>query len=90
MGLFCFFYIQDDIVGCLTYSYKVAMHYIEQRKFRDEVLEELVNLYQSLDTPDYVNMCQCLIHLDKPHQIASILDKLVKNDTLKSDVLVSI
>ena len=65
------------------------MHYIEQRKFRDEVLEELVNLYQSLDTPDYVNMCQCLIHLDRPHQIASILDKLVKNDTLKSDVLVS-
>ena len=65
------------------------MQYIEQRKFRDQVLEELVTLYQSLTTPDYVNMCQCLIHLDKPHDIAAILDKLIKNDTLKSDVLVS-
>lgn len=79
---------QDDIVGSLTYSYKIAMQYIEQRKFRDEVLEELVSLYQGLDTPDYVNMCQCLIHLDKPHEVASILDKLIKNDSLKSEAMV--
>ncbi|MCL4127940.1 UNVERIFIED_CONTAM: hypothetical protein GTU68_019300 [Idotea baltica] len=77
----------DDTVSCLTYSYKIAMQYIEQRKFRDEVLEELVTLYQSLETPDYVNMCQCLIHLDKPHEVAGILDKLVKNDSLKSEAL---
>ncbi|XP_037777929.1 26S proteasome non-ATPase regulatory subunit 1-like [Penaeus monodon] len=77
----------DDIVGSLTYSYKIAMQYIEQRKFRDEVLEELVSLYQGLETPDYVNMCQCLIHLDKPHEVASILDKLIKNDSLKSEAM---
>lgn len=65
------------------------MQYIEQRKFRDEVLEQLVALYQGLDTPDYVNMCQCLIHLDKPHEVASILDKLIKNDSLKSEAMVS-
>lgn len=79
---------QDDIVGSLTYSYKIAMQYIEQRKFRDEVLEQLVSLYQGLETPDYVNMCQCLIHLDKPHEVASILDKLIKNDSLKSEAMV--
>lgn len=82
------FIFQDDIVGSLTYSYKIAMQYIEQRKFRDEVLEELVSLYQGLETPDYVNMCQCLIHLDKPHEVASILDKLIKNDSLKSEAMV--
>lgn len=65
------------------------MQYIEQRKFRDEVLEELVRLYQGLETPDYVNMCQCLIHLDKPHELAGILDKLIKNDNLKSEAMVS-
>ncbi|KAL7631720.1 UNVERIFIED_CONTAM: hypothetical protein RMT77_017975 [Armadillidium vulgare] len=77
----------DDTVTCLTYSYKIAMQYIEQRKFRDEVLEELVRLYQGLETPDYVNMCQCLIHLDKPHELAGILDKLIKNDNLKSEAM---
>lgn len=66
------------------------MQYIEQRKFRDEVLEQLVALYQGLDTPDYVNMCQCLIHLDKPHEVASILDKLIRNDSLKSEAMVSV
>ena len=79
--------MQDETVNCLTYSYKIAMQFIHQRKFRDEILEELVRLYQALDIPDYVNMCQCLIHLDKPHELASILDKLVKDDTLKSDSL---
>merc|ERR1719495_550639 len=77
----------DDIVSSLTYSYKLAMHYISQRAFRDLILEELVAMYQDLPTPDYVNMCQCLIHLDKPHQIAAILDKLIKNDTLKTEQL---
>lgn len=64
------------------------MQYIEHRKFRDEVLEELVTLYQGLETPDYVNMGQCLIHLDKPHEVAAILDKLVKNDNLKTETMV--
>ncbi|CAL4064835.1 unnamed protein product, partial [Meganyctiphanes norvegica] len=77
----------EDIVSSLTYSYKLAMQYISSRAFRDLILEELVALYQGLATPDYVNMCQCLIHLDKPHQVAAILDKLIKNDTLKTEQL---
>ena len=58
--------------------------------FRDTVLEELVRLYQEdQHKPDYVNMCQCLIHLDKPAQIATILGSLVKDDSLKTSVMVS-
>lgn len=78
----------DDRVGSMTYSYRMAMQYVEQRKFRDTVLEELVRLYQEdAHKPDYVNMCQCLIHLDRPSQIATILDSLVRDDTLKTSVM---
>ena len=72
----------------LTYSYKIAMQYIEQRKFRDEILEELVALYEGLSVPDFVNMSQCLIHLDRPQQLSTILDKLIKDDSLKSKSMV--
>ena len=82
--------VQDDRVGSMNYSYRMAMQYVEQRKFRDTVLEELVRLYQEdSHRPDYVNMCQCLIHLDRPSQITAILDSLVKNDNLKTSLLVS-
>ncbi|KAF2361483.1 Proteasome/cyclosome repeat [Trinorchestia longiramus] len=75
----------DDRVGSMTYSYRMAMQYVEQKQFRDTVLEELVRLYQKdALKPDYVNMCQCLIHLDRPSHIATILDSLIKDDSLKT------
>uniref|UniRef100_A0A2P2I0U6 26S proteasome non-ATPase regulatory subunit 1 n=1 Tax=Hirondellea gigas TaxID=1518452 RepID=A0A2P2I0U6_9CRUS len=78
----------DDRVGSMTYAYRMVMQYVEQRKFRDRVLEELVRLYQEdAHKPDFVNMCQCLIHLDRPLQIAAILDSLVRDDVLKTNVL---
>lgn len=33
----------------------------------------LVKLYKGLKTPDYVQMCQCLIFLDEPMAVADIL-----------------
>lgn len=59
------------------------MSLIQNRAFRNTVLRSLVGLYRGLTTPDYVNMCQCLIFLDDPLPVAEILDKLVsgKEDT---------
>eukprot|EP00003_Mantamonas_plastica_P027059 TRINITY_DN56_c0_g1_i12.p2 TRINITY_DN56_c0_g1~~TRINITY_DN56_c0_g1_i12.p2 ORF type:complete len:808 (+),score=368.87 TRINITY_DN56_c0_g1_i12:843-3266(+) len=37
----------------------------------------LVNKYQSLEVPDYINMCQCLIYLDDPDQVATVLGNLL-------------
>ncbi|CAH1111422.1 unnamed protein product [Psylliodes chrysocephalus] len=73
----------DDIIGMLTYAFQVAMSLIQNRAFRNTVLRSLVGLYRGLTTPDYVNMCQCLIFLDDPLPVAEILDKLVsgKEDT---------
>lgn len=54
------------------------MSLIQNRGFRNSVLRSLVGLYRGLATPDYVNMCQCLIFLEDPLSVAEILDKLVQ------------
>ncbi|XP_072383530.1 26S proteasome non-ATPase regulatory subunit 1 [Diabrotica undecimpunctata] len=73
----------DDTISMLTYAFQVAMSLIQNRAFRNTVLRSLVGLYRGLNTPDYVNMCQCLIFLDDPLSVAEILDRLVtgKEDT---------
>lgn len=66
----------DDVAGMLSYAFQVAMSLIQNRGFRNEVLRCLVSLYRNLGTPDYVNMCQCLIFLDDPLAVAELLDRL--------------
>ncbi|XP_022903059.1 26S proteasome non-ATPase regulatory subunit 1-like [Onthophagus taurus] len=68
----------DDVVGMLNYAFDVTLNLIPNLKFRNTVLRCLVNLYQGLETPDYVNMCQCFIFLDDAASVASILDKLIQ------------
>lgn len=68
----------DDIINMLSYAFQVAMSLIQNRGFRNTVLRSLVGLYRGLATPDYVNMCQCLIFLEDPLSVAEILDKLVQ------------
>ncbi|KAL2716603.1 26S proteasome non-ATPase regulatory subunit 1 isoform X1 [Vespula squamosa] len=69
---------KDDVSGMLSYAFQVVMSLIQNRGFRNTVLRCLVNLYRNLGTPDYVNMCQCLIFLDDPLAVAELLDKLSK------------
>ncbi|KAJ9599448.1 hypothetical protein L9F63_010063 [Diploptera punctata] len=69
----------DDVNGMLSYAFQVAMSLIQNRGFRNIVLRSLVGLYRNLTTPDYVNMCQCLIFLDDPLAVAEILEKLSKD-----------
>ncbi|XP_012539025.1 26S proteasome non-ATPase regulatory subunit 1 [Monomorium pharaonis] len=68
----------DDVSGMLSYAFQVAMSLIQNRGFRNTVLRCLVSLYRNLETPDYVNMCQCLIFLDDPLAVAELLDRLSK------------
>ncbi|XP_077988315.1 26S proteasome non-ATPase regulatory subunit 1-like [Glandiceps talaboti] len=69
----------DDVAVMLAYSIKVCMSLIQNRQFRNTVLKVLVNLYLSLDIPDYINVCQCFIFLDDPQAVADILEKLLKD-----------
>lgn len=68
----------DDVGGMLAYAFQVTMSLIQNRAFRNTVLESLVELYRNLGIPDYVNMVQCLIFLEKPLVVAELLDGLTK------------
>lgn len=68
----------DDIAGMLAYAFQITMSLIQNRGFRNKVLECLVDLYRDLETPDYVNMVQCLIFLEQPLIVAELLNKLTK------------
>ena len=43
-----------------------------------QVLRLLIRLYEAAPTPDWVNICQCLMFLDDPQKVAGILDRLLK------------
>ncbi|KAJ3616975.1 hypothetical protein Zmor_008899, partial [Zophobas morio] len=64
----------------LKYSLFVCMNFIQSRNFRNTVLEILVKLFMSLEHPDYVNICHCLIHLDDTLQTASMIGRLLIAD----------
>ncbi|XP_052189508.1 26S proteasome non-ATPase regulatory subunit 1 homolog A-like isoform X2 [Diospyros lotus] len=53
-----------------------------------KVLHLLVKVYQKLPSPDYLSICQCLMFLDEPEGVASILEKLLRSDN-KDDALLA-
>lgn len=70
-----------QICDMLGYAFRVVMNLIQNRTYRGELLRTLVKLYKGLKTPDYVQMCQCLIFLDEPMAVADILEKLSKGSS---------
>ncbi|MFH4975754.1 hypothetical protein AB6A40_002463 [Gnathostoma spinigerum] len=51
------------------------------RGFRGVVLDLLLRLFSELEEPDFVSMCQCLIKLEKPEDVAEILNRLAGNES---------
>ncbi|XP_048744052.2 26S proteasome non-ATPase regulatory subunit 1-like [Ostrea edulis] len=68
----------EDVNAMLLYSLTVCMSLIQNRHFRNTVLQLLTKLYMGLETPDYINVCQCYIFLDDAQAVADILEKLLK------------
>merc|ERR1719420_2636308 len=69
--------LPDSLVcDMLSYAFRVVMSLIQSRDYRSQLLTTLVKLYRALSTPDYVQMCQCLIFLDEPLSVADVLEKL--------------
>ncbi|KAF1872879.1 hypothetical protein Lal_00015982 [Lupinus albus] len=52
------------------------------------VLRLLVKVFQKLHSPDYLSICQCLMFLDEPEGVASILEKLLLSES-KDDALLA-
>ncbi|OAY28247.1 26S proteasome non-ATPase regulatory subunit 1 homolog A [Manihot esculenta] len=78
----------DNVHGTLSYCINVSHAFVSRREYRREVLHLLVNVYQKLPHPDYLSICQCLMFLDEPEGVASILEKLLRSEN-KDDVLLA-
>merc|ERR1719259_109041 len=65
------------------------MTLIPSRSYRNELLKELINLYRESDaqTPDFVQMVQCLIFLDDTDTVAGNLETLSQGT--KDDILMA-
>lgn len=66
-----------NVSETISYAYKITQTLVQNRKFRNAILNLLVRIYSNLPNPDYVNVIQCLIYLDEPEQVASVLQNLI-------------
>ncbi|KAA0033291.1 hypothetical protein IC582_010462 [Cucumis melo] len=78
----------DNVQGTLSYCINVSHSFVNLREYRHEVLRLLVKVYQKLPSPDYLSICQCLMFLDEPEGVASILEKLLRSEN-KDDTLLA-
>lgn len=78
----------DNVHGTLSYCINVSHSFVNRREYRREVLRLLVQVYQKLPSPDYLSICQCLMFLDEPEGVVSILEKLLRSEN-KEDALLA-
>lgn len=72
----------NDVPGLLDFSFNFCRLHVSSRKFRQDVLEILAKLYRThCETPDYVNVCQCLQFLGDAKGVADVLMDLLKKDS---------
>ncbi|KAI8097880.1 armadillo-type protein [Gilbertella persicaria] len=64
----------------LAYVLEVCMTLVQNLEFRNQVLRLLVNLYKTLENPDYISISQCLVHLNDFSACADMLKHLVEKD----------
>eukprot|EP00195_Chlamydomonas_chlamydogama_P008069 CAMPEP_0202901100 /NCGR_PEP_ID=MMETSP1392-20130828/13237_1 /ASSEMBLY_ACC=CAM_ASM_000868 /TAXON_ID=225041 /ORGANISM="Chlamydomonas chlamydogama, Strain SAG 11-48b" /LENGTH=1014 /DNA_ID=CAMNT_0049587599 /DNA_START=141 /DNA_END=3185 /DNA_ORIENTATION=+ len=67
----------SEMVKTLKYSLRVSQELVINRDFRQQVLRLLIKLYERVEQPDYVDICQCLMFLDDSAEVANILSKLL-------------
>ncbi|KAI8643891.1 armadillo-type protein [Parasitella parasitica] len=74
---------KGDASKLLSYVLDVCMTLVQNLEFRNEVLRLLVDLYKTLENPDYISISQCLVHLNDSTSCAQMLKSLVdKKDEL--------
>ncbi|RDD41259.1 26S proteasome non-ATPase regulatory subunit 1 [Trichoplax sp. H2] len=76
----------NNVEEMLAYSFKICMSVLENRQFRNEALRVIVRLYNQASKIDYLSVCQCLIYLDDPVSISTILTQLIQSNN-QDDVL---
>ncbi|PKA62417.1 26S proteasome non-ATPase regulatory subunit 2 1A [Apostasia shenzhenica] len=78
----------DNVHGALSYCINLSHSFVYHWEYRCEVLRLLIKIYQGLSSPDYVSICQCLMFLNEPEAVATILEGLLRSGN-KDDALLA-
>ncbi|KAL8121120.1 hypothetical protein AgCh_018039 [Apium graveolens] len=78
----------DNVHATLSYCSNISHSFVNRREYRHEVLNLLVKVFKKMPSPDYLSICQCLMFLDEPMGVASILEKLLRSED-KNDALLA-
>lgn len=76
-----------DIAGMLAYCFRLTHTVVSNRDFRRQMLEDLVEMYRALPSPDYISMTQCLLFLDDHESVAKIVDTLVQQNVQAQTIM---
>ncbi|CDO99454.1 unnamed protein product [Coffea canephora] len=76
----------DNIQATLSYCTDVSHNFVNSREYRREVQRLLVRVFQKLPSPDYLSICQLLMFLDGPEDVAGVFEKLLRSEN-KDDAL---
>ncbi|GLC33568.1 hypothetical protein PLESTF_001799400 [Pleodorina starrii] len=68
----------EERTRVLKYALRVCQQLIISREFRQQVLRLVIRLYETVQSPDWVDICQCLMFLDDAPEVARILNRLLQ------------
>jgi 26S proteasome regulatory subunit N2 len=69
----------DDQAALLTETVVKVLESQLDVTFREKVLDIIYSLFAELEEPDFVSVCQCLIKLKRPEDVAEILHRLMQS-----------
>ena len=76
--------LSPDTRAMLSYAYQLSQSLVLSHGFRQQLLETLVELYEGESVSDYLNVCQCLLHLNDSGKVATILNELIGKEDVQS------
>ncbi|KAK8939281.1 hypothetical protein KSP40_PGU016575 [Platanthera guangdongensis] len=76
-----------NVNGALSYCINLSHSFVYHRVYRCKILSLLVKIYQGLSSPDYINICQCLMFLNEPYTVATTLETLLRSGNKDDDLL---
>ena len=78
-----------EMLRLLRYTYDVCHTFVTSRDYRCEIMRILARLYHGLEQPEYSTVCQCLLYLDEPKEVAAILKSLIASAHDDDDALMA-
>lgn len=74
---------QDGAVGpseeLMEYTLGVCMDIVQERSFRTEILQLILDLLNEIPNPDYFSIAKCVVYLNADEEASDMLQSLVTN-----------